>query len=134
MKKLATYALLGALVSMSVPAYAVPIVTGGVGDEGRAAIRSMQNDYSLKVVFAGERGIFLSDVNVQILDHQGNLVVDNVTDGPMLLAALPPGHYVLQASTDGLTRRQSFTVGAGGLRTLYVRFPISDGINIAPNI
>jgi hypothetical protein len=130
MKNSAAFALLGTLLwCASTPANAAPVVTGGVGDEEIAAIERMQKDYSLKLVFTGQRGIFLSDVDVKILDTAGNVVINNVTDGPMLLASLPPGRYIMQAAVDGHTQQQKFTVGRSGLKTLHVRFPISDGMD-----
>jgi hypothetical protein len=130
MKHSAAFALLGTLLwCAGTPAHAAPVVTGGVGDEERAAIERMQKDFSLKLVFTGQRGIFLSDVDVKILDRAGNVVISNVTDGPMLLASLPPGRYVMQASVDGFTQQQNFSVGRSGLRTLHIRFPISDGMD-----
>jgi hypothetical protein len=130
MKKSAAFALLGTLLwCVGTPANASPVVTGGVGDEELAAIESMQKDYSLKLVFTGQRGIYLSDVDVKILDRAGNVVISNVTDGPMLLASLPPGRYIMQAAVNGFTQQQKFSVGRSGLKTLHIRFPVSDGMD-----
>lgn len=127
MKKIAAFALLGTLLCGSAQAYMnAPVISGGVGEEGRAAIEKIQSNYSVKTIFTGEGGIYLSDVDVQIVDRNGNVMVSNVSQGPMLLAALPPGRYILQAAADGYVKKQDFTVGRNGLKTLYVRFPVYD--------
>lgn len=128
MKKLAALAVLGSLLSAGTAhAYVnVPVMSGGVGENSRTAIENLQNDFSLKVVFTGNQGIYLSDVSVQILDRTGNVVVNNVTQGPILLAGLPAGRYTMQANVGGHVQRQTFTVGEHSLKTLHMRFPVQD--------
>jgi hypothetical protein len=41
---------------------------------------------------------FLSGVNVTIKDQQGNTVLSTVSDGPILLARIPPGRYTVTAT------------------------------------
>ncbi|HVY12414.1 MAG TPA: hypothetical protein VHB73_02495 [Alphaproteobacteria bacterium] len=128
MKKAALIATLGALL-LAAPAYAyvnVPMVSGGIGEGGRSAIEDLQKDFTLKAVFTGEGGIYLSEVNVRILDRAGNVVAENITQGPMLLAGLPAGRYTLEASVGNYSKRESFSIGRSGLKTLFVRFPVQD--------
>jgi hypothetical protein len=126
MKKLFALAVLGALLSAGAAEAYVPVLSGGVGENSRSAIDQLQKDFTLKVIFTGDQGIYLSDVNVQILDANRNVVVSNVTQGPILLAGLPAGHYTMQANIAGHVQRQTFTVGDRGLKTLYMRFPVQD--------
>jgi hypothetical protein len=101
--------------------------SGGVGETSYDAMENAQNNYSFKAVFTGEKGIYLSNVGVQILDRRGREFVNGTTDGPMLLADLPPGSYVLNAGAEGFEKTQKFKIGKKkGLKTIYVRFPISD--------
>jgi hypothetical protein len=101
--------------------------SGGVGDTSYDAMEDAQNNYSFKAVFTGEKGIYLSNVGVQIIGRRGQEFVNGTTDGPMLLADLPPGPYVLNASAEGFEKTQKFKISKKQrLKTIYVRFPISD--------
>jgi hypothetical protein len=126
MKNVLSLALVGGLLLAASPAHALSVISGGVGESSRAALESVQNQYNLKVVFTGKAGIYLSQVDMRILDASGNEVVSNVTDGPIVLAELPAGRYTLQANVDGDVRQQKITVGNHGLKTLTVRFPVAD--------
>lgn len=100
-------------------------ITGGVGETNRAVIRQYQEDYNLKLVYTGENGIYLSDVQVVIRDAKGNEIVKGPTQGPFLLAELKPGTYRIDSTTEGFHDQQTIKVSKV-LKTHYVRFPIKD--------
>ncbi len=106
-------------------AQAAPVISGGVAEEGRAAIEAKQNAYSLKVTYAGQGGMFLSDVDVVIRDRAGNVVANTTTNGPIVLADLAPGSYTLESSVNGITKTQRVSVGHG-LKQITVRFDIGE--------
>jgi hypothetical protein len=60
-----------------------------------AALEQRVGDYSLKLVLAAKgSGDYLADVDVQIVSlPQRELVLHERTQGPLLMAALPPGRY-----------------------------------------
>lgn len=110
-------------------AYTTPVViSGGIGNDGIAAMESMQSAYKVKVVFTGNRGMYLADVDVDIRDRAGNIVVNTTTQGPVLLADLAPGAYTLTAQLDGVIRQQKIIVSNRGLHIYNIRFPVYDGV------
>ena len=78
----------------------VPYLSGGVGSNEVAAIKAASSRYSLAVTMsASEEGhdVFLASVPVTVSDRGGTTLLDIVSDGPYLLADLPPGRYIIRA-------------------------------------
>jgi hypothetical protein len=115
-----------ALKSDARPANAtVPAITGGVSVNARETLRQAEKDANVKMVFALNTGNYVSDVRVKVVDGKGNVVIDDVADGPWLLAKLPPGTYTATAIYNGKPVTQKFTVGKSGVKTAYFRWPAS---------
>lgn len=95
-------------------------ISGGVGGADQEYMRSIEKDYTLKVLFAGKTGDYLAIVNVTITDKAGNTLYNEATDGPILLARLKPGTYKIHAELDGKTADTSVSVG-NNLRSIIVR-------------
>jgi len=88
-----------------------PLLTGGVSEEERDAIRHDLGTYNVWLAFVErDTGNYVSGVKVAVVDSKENAVVDTVADGPWLLAQLPPGQYKVRTS-DG--QEQLITAGAG---------------------
>jgi hypothetical protein len=62
---------------------------------------------------------------VRVTDSNGKVVIDDTSNGPWLLARLPAGSYTANASYNGHTVTQKFSVGKSGLRTAQFRWPAS---------
>lgn len=79
-------------------------VTGGVGDVEQANMQAMYGGYSFMLVnvLSGPDAAFVSNVHVTIKKN-GEVVLETTTDGPWLIADIPPGTYHLTASFDGST-------------------------------
>ena len=102
---------------------AVPMLSGGVGEDEMAQIKAAEHQYNLKLLFTAVNGEYYSDVPVKITDAKGHVVVDTVARGPVFLATLPAGRYTLQASTDdNSTVTQRITVDGKTLRSYQIRF------------
>ena len=101
-------------------------VSGGVGEEDRAELEKVQRNYSLKLVFAGEGGVFLDDIHVLIMDSANNTVLTTDTEGPILLAQLKPGKYVVNADVQGITQKQNVTIKKNRQSNITIRFPIGE--------
>ena len=110
MRQLVALLLIAALSTTA--AAQVRVATGGVGVEERAALEG-DDAYNLKVVSALATGQYLADVHVRIVDAAGTQVAEARTDGPWLLAALPPGRYRIIATFRGISQTRDFTAGAG---------------------
>ncbi len=115
-----------AMGEVQTTATGVKYFSGGVGEQGRAEIENMQADYSLKLMFAATQGMFLANVAVLIHDSKGNLMLETVTDGPVLLVDLPTGSYKVTAREEETkqTKTASVSARAGRMNTQYVRFNI----------
>lgn len=78
----------------------VPHRSGGVSVEEFAGLNRQASDYSLRLVLAARgSGAYLADVGVTVRSLPArDVVLEHRTDGPLLLATLPPGRYELTAS------------------------------------
>ncbi len=90
---------------------AVSYLSGGVGDDEEIHIRRAAKDFGLLLEFTEiERGqphgYWSSDVNVRVKSGT-NLLVNDRSDGPLMLIKLEPGNYVIEAERAGVkhTRR-----------------------------
>ena len=96
-----------------------PLLTGGVSEEEREAMRNEIGPYNVWLVFIErDTGNYVAGVKVSVVDSKENAVVDTVADGPWLLAQVPPGQYKVRTS-DG--QEQTITAGAGTRAMTIVR-------------
>ena len=94
----------------------VSYMTGGVGLDESAAMKAAEKDFTLSLLFAQtKRGEFVSDVTVSIKDKTGKIVLDALSDGPVLLARLPAGAYTVSADYDGKVLMRKVQVEAKGV-------------------
>ena len=94
----------------------VSYISGGVGEDEAAAMKSAAAGYPLELHFvqkATPRDEFLADVKVRITDRAKNVVLDAVANGPFLLAKLPPGTYQIEADHVGVVKRQTVDIRPG---------------------
>lgn len=96
----------------------VKYLMGGVGKEERDYMNSLAPNYNLKLVFAIASGEYLSDVRVVVQDTNGKTYLNTTADGPWVMAKLPEGEYIIQATTGGKTLVQKRQVGKG-LQLVY---------------
>ena len=107
----------------------VSFVSGGVGDEDAQRIKQLRSEYSLELLFVtrGNPNQYLSDVKVQIAGGGGKVVLDTVSNGPFLLAKVPPGRYSISADNEGSVKRQTVQVTGGKTqRVMFVWPPIEE--------
>lgn len=100
----------------------VTFASGGVGDEGKAAMHAIESGYNLRLLFAVQgSGEFLANVRVRLVDRNGNTLVDTVADGPYFFANLAPGTYEVVVMGQGRVITRSVDIsGTGAIsRTLY---------------
>ena len=84
----------------------IPYLSGGISEEEREALRPMERNYDLKLIFATRAGNYLSDVHVTIMDAQGRKVLETVSAGPWFYTHLPAGKYKVMAEARGKTQQQ----------------------------
>jgi hypothetical protein len=96
-----------------------PLLTGGVSEEEREAMRQDIAPYNVWLVFVErDTGNYVSGVKVSVVDANENAVVDTVADGPWLLAQVPPGQYRVRTS-DG--QELAITAGTGARAMTVLR-------------
>ncbi len=116
-----------AQANAAMPRTTVPFISGGVGEDEMARIRSLQDQYDLKLLITEKNGVFLSDVHVSIEDRKGNTILETDTQGPVLLINLPDGKYTVKATRhDGETKITHVTVKQGKLHAYQVAFSSTD--------
>lgn len=98
----------------------IPYVSGGVGLDERTRLEEIGKDKNLKLSFALTTGEYLGRTEVRIQDSSGTVVFDAVSQGPLLFATLPAGHYTVQATALEAVRQQEVRLQSG--RQSWLRF------------
>ena len=110
----------------------VRYMTGGVGFDEAEAMRQVASHYPLTIELAAKpnprdaypRDVYLSNVRVDIRDEQGQSLIATRTDGPILLASLPPGRYTINAEIRGISQQKTVAVGSGAPQRVLFEFPV----------
>ena len=126
----------GAGTATAAPDPAVHVRSGGVTVEDFAALNREAASNSFKLVLASKgSGAYLADVDVSVHALPSRRVVfEHRTEGPLLLAELPPGRYEVVAVYDavrpGAPTRISRTVSIGrGLTQMVLYFDTGDVVS-----
>jgi hypothetical protein len=112
----------------------VAVESGGASVESFDALAARASDYSLKLLLAAKgSGAYLADVDVTVLALPGNdVLLQHRTEGPLMLAALPPGRYRVEARYSDVlpgaatTIRRDVVVPKNGLREVVIYFDTGD--------
>jgi hypothetical protein len=96
-------------------------VCGGIGSDESTAMRAAMKSHPLSLLFARPDGGYLADVAVAITDGSGASALKLRAGGPVCLIDLPAGNYTVEATSDGVSKRQTVSLG-GTPRTLDFRF------------
>jgi hypothetical protein len=106
------------------PASGANYICGGVGLDDQEAIKAQAPGHSLMLTFAANTGAFLADVDVQISDAKGNVVVSGTCSGPIMLVDLPrKASWHVRAQSNGVTREKTITAGGGGTARVTLLWP-----------
>lgn len=84
-------------------------VTGGIGDEERAALHDVAQEYNLRLMSASRDGAFVGDTHIMLYNRRGDTLLD-ANAGPLFFAKLPPGSYVVEATHNGVVKKQNVAV------------------------
>ena len=104
----------------------VPTLSGGVGLESMAELVAQQPSFNLKFVFTLMEGDYVADVVVRIADRSGNVVLEQSSDGPVLMVRLPAGNYVATLTYEGVAQTRKLAVREKGLRIEQLRWKRSE--------
>lgn len=100
----------------------VTFVSGGIGFCESQEMRRISHEYQLELLFlekTARRESFLAGVPVQITDSKGSLAVDTITKGPLLLAKMPAGRYVITATYDGIVKTHHLRIDNKHQRVVF---------------
>lgn len=91
----------------------IPYLSGGASLDTREQLDAEGKNYSLKLVFAGKNGEYVSDIKVGISDVTGKKVLDAVSNGPWFFCKLPPGKYTVTVTMMNKEKRNRVNIGKG---------------------
>lgn len=91
---------------------AVTYISGGVGDDEIAAMKSSIGAYNLLISNSEKDGSFTAGIDVVIRDGHGQAVLNARNTGPLLYVKLPPGDYTLDAIYRGVENVRDATIGS----------------------
>lgn len=100
-------------------------MSGGVGADEQMRIEAAQSEYPVKMTFANTNGAYVSNVDVDVMNSAGEIVLGLQTDGPILLMDLEPGKYTVKANDNGEVKTQNITV-SGVSKSYNVRFKTNE--------
>lgn len=89
----------------------IEYVSGGVGEEERAALSAVRANYNLRLTMAQEGGAYLNEVALRLTPAAHGLgVVRMQAEGPLFFARLPAGEYLLTATHEGKEQSRKVSV------------------------
>jgi hypothetical protein len=102
----------------------ISYVCGGVGQGEQQAIKAQAGKYDLMLTFAVTHGAYLADVDVEIKDAKGGVVLSAKCDGPIMLVDLPgAGTWRVTAQANGQSRQRTISTGKGRLTQATLIWP-----------
>ena len=104
----------------------VTYISGGIGQDESDAMKRAASRYSLAIEMsspAAPRAEYVADVRILIRDQRGTTVLSTTSDGPILLANLPPGRYTINADKNGKSQQRDIVVGSGARPRVKFSFP-----------
>ncbi len=101
----------------------IAYVSGGVGDEEKAAMDARRKNYNLWLTFASKKtGEYQADVKLTITDQRANTLFEVPALGPLVNLKLPPGQYKIEADLRGKTQSRPVHIKADGGTELVFRW------------
>lgn len=99
-------------------------VCGGVAQDEQRAMKAQASQHDLMLTFAVSTGAYLADVDVEIRNSRGGVVLSAKCDGPMMLVDLPAGGtYRVTAQANGQTRRETISTTRGRVARATLIWP-----------
>ncbi len=100
----------------------ITYMSGGFGEDESCAIQQVHG-YNLRVTFsAGADNKYEAGVHTSIQGPQGREVLKLDDAGPILLAKLPAGEYVVVSQLDGREVRTAVNLGDGKMQSVNVHW------------
>jgi hypothetical protein len=103
----------------------IEYISGGAGEEARAAIAAMQAGFGLRLVFSETTGAYVVADRVRIRTGATEVLSVDAA-GPMLLVKLRPGDYTIEATYAGKLERRTVQLRRERV-TINWRWPAAAG-------
>jgi len=104
----------------------ISYISGGAGSDEADALNSMSGQFNLKLTMTIPSGQFTTPRKLRLEDAHGKPVLEIEPSGPIFLAKMPAGEYVVQASAEGQTLTRKVTVPPSGLEAVALTWPAKD--------
>lgn len=104
----------------------VRYTSGGIGSDESSAMKAAASHWPLSLEFAikaGAQAEYASNVHVLLRNGQGATVLKATSQGPFLLAEVPPGSYRLDATLDGNSLQREVVVRQGQPAHVVLEWP-----------
>jgi hypothetical protein len=102
----------------------VEYMTGGIGLDESTEMQAAARRWPLALEFAvkaGDQAEWMANVDVTVVDHRGDTVLQATSEGPLLLARLAPGNYTVRASAAGKVLQRKVHIAPGeSARAVFV--------------
>ena len=94
--------------------------SGGVGQEEREEIRALSGEFNLELMFAIQGGgEYLADVQVNVLDAKGAVVLSATSKGPYFIAQLPKGSYTVEVSANNESQKKTVQISSDQVKLSF---------------
>jgi hypothetical protein len=103
----------------------IRFITGGIGEEEEAQLKSVSRDFNTQVLVTGQQGEYLSGAMVRVLNEQGAEVLATDGAGPYFFTQLPPGNYTVEVTAQqGGIKKSALHVPQTGTAKEHFRFTV----------
>jgi len=100
--------------------------SGGIGADEARLIKSDAKNHRLALEFLETQGnavVYSAGEQVIITDDRGRIIVNALSDGPLMMVDLAPGTYHISAANDGRIQRRTVEIS----RAAHVRLAFQWG-------
>ena len=103
---------------------AIAYVAGGIGSEESTAIEMESRQWPLMLQFSqvDEKGwgVWISDIQVKIINSKNQEIFSAICDGPMMLINLAPGQYDVLGTYEGRAHKRPILIEANKPQKLSI--------------
>jgi hypothetical protein len=104
----------------------ISYISGGAGSDEADALNSMSGQFNLKLTMTVPSGQYTTPRKLRLEDAHGKPMLEIEPSGPIFLAKMPAGEYVVQATAEGQTLTRKVTVPPSGLEAVALTWPAKD--------
>lgn len=100
----------------------IKYVSGGIGDEEMAQLKSIGQEYNLHLLVSAKTGEYITGADVRIAGADGKEILSVQGAGPYVFAKLPAGSYKIEAKWNGVTQKANVKLPDKGSVRSHIAF------------